>query len=224
MLAWHPRDSEQEENIKNSKNTAIVLQRLTIHSLCLANTSESNTSILLLILKTIIFAFLFIFSKDDRSILALACRPLVGTSTITEAHAESAWLWWYPSSCFVVNANGVLKDADDLARSHHLVLQQWPAHLLDHFWGSVIHFGSINLVAGNQNCTEISRVCPSAAVPLGLDNVFCKWLKLFLVRPRVYMALGTAALTGTTFIAPPAVVSRLQLIKINSVTFCYYLQ
>ena len=57
-------------------------------------------------------------------------------------------------------------------------------------------------------CPEVSRVCPSAAVPLGLDNVFCKWLKRFLVRPRVYMALGTAPLTGTTSTAPPAVVSR----------------
>ena len=131
-----------------------------IHSLCLANTSESNRSILLLILITIIFAFLFIFSKNDRSIHALACRPLVGTSTITEAHAESAWLWWYPSSCLATNAYGVLKDANDLARSRHLVLQQWPAHLLDHFWGSVIHFSSISLVAGNRNCTEVSRVCP----------------------------------------------------------------
>ena len=195
-----------------------------IHSLCLANTSESNRSILLLILITIIFAFLFIFSKNDRSIHVLACRPLVGTSTITEAHAESAWLWWYPSSCLATNAYGVLKDANDLARSRHLVLQQWPAHLLDHFWGSVIHFSSISLVAGKRNCTEVSRVCPSAAVPLGLDNVFCKWLKRFLVRPRVYMALGTAPLTGTTSTAPPAVVSRSQLIKINSVIFCYYFQ
>lgn len=185
MSGWHARDSEEEENIKNSKNTAIVLPWLTIHNHCLANTSESNRSILLLILITIIFAFLFIFSKDDRSILTLACQPLVGTSTITEAQAESAWRRWYPSSSFAADAYGVLKDADDLDRSHHLVLQQRPAHLLDHFWGSVFHFSSINLIADNQNCTEISRVCPSAAVPLSWDNVFCNWLKLFFVRPRV---------------------------------------
>ena len=224
MSAWHPRDSEQEENIKNSKNTAIILLWLTIHNHCFANTSESNRSTLLLILITIIFAFLFIFSKDDRPILALACQPLGGMSSITEAHAESAWRQWYPSSSFAANAYGVLKDADDLARSHHLVLQQWPAHLLDHFWGSVFHFSSINLIADNQNCTEISRVCPSAAVPLSPDNVFCNWLKLFLVRPRVQMALGTPALTGTTFTAWPAVVSKLQLIKINSIIFFYYFQ